>query len=93
MQEIAPDTYEQRLAKTSGRIKDGRDGAPRTFEGVYGAGTIDHIAFACQDLEGFKGRLRDLEVPFGEAGVASAAVRQLFLRDPNGIVVELNFRD
>ena len=93
MQEITADSYEARIEKTSGRIKDGRDGAPREFDKVYGAGTIDHIAFACVDIEGFKDRLKQMDVPFGETGVASAAVRQLFLRDPNGIVVELNFRD
>lgn len=93
MQEISEATYEARVARTGGRIKDGRDGATREYAKVYGTGTIDHIAFACQDIEGFKGRLNEMDVPFGEAGVASAAVRQLFLRDPNGIVVELNFRD
>ena len=93
MQEITADTFEERKSKTTGRVRDGRDGSPRAFEDAYGTGTIDHIAFACQDIEGFKDRLKQMDVPFGEAGVASAAVRQLFLRDPNGIVVELNFRD
>ena len=93
MQEITEASYQDRVARTGGRIKDGKDGAPREFDAVYGAGTIDHIAFSCQDIDGFRARLDQMHVPFGEAGVASAAVRQLFLRDPNGIVVELNFRD
>jgi catechol 2,3-dioxygenase-like lactoylglutathione lyase family enzyme len=92
MQEITQDSFEDRKSRTTGRIKDGRDGSPKTFDAAYGTGTIDHIAFSCEDIEGFKTRLQGLDIPFAEAGVASAAVRQLFLRDPNGIVVELNFR-
>jgi catechol 2,3-dioxygenase-like lactoylglutathione lyase family enzyme len=92
MQEISADTFEDRKAATAGRIKDGKDSSPRDFDAVYGAGTIDHIAFNCEDIDGFKARLKQLEVPFGETGLASATVRQLFLRDPNGVVVELNFR-
>ena len=93
MQEIDATSFEARKAMTAGRIKGGaRDGAPTDFEKVYGSGAIDHIAFACEDIDGFKDRLTRLEVPFGETGLASATIRQLFLRDPNGIVVELNFR-
>jgi catechol 2,3-dioxygenase-like lactoylglutathione lyase family enzyme len=91
MQEITPDSFDARQKATSLRIKDGA-AASLEFDRLYGAGTIDHIAFACQDYDDFCGRLRGLGVPFAETGIASAAVRQLFLRDPNGIVVELNFR-
>ena len=92
MQEITEESYEARKAMTAGRIKDGKDGAPREYDKVYGSATIDHIAFACEDIDAFRERLQALGVPFGETGLASAAVRQMFLRDPNGIVVELNFR-
>ena len=92
MQEITRDSFEARQASTSKRINDGAS-ADLQFDSLYGAGSIDHVAFGCEDIEAFKGHLTGLEVPFAETGVASAAVRQLFLRDPNGIVVELNFRD
>ena len=91
MQEITADSFAARQAATSHRINDGA-AAALEFGGLYGAGTIDHIAFACEDYDGFCSRLRGLDVAFAETGIASAAVRQLFLRDPNGIVVELNFR-
>jgi catechol 2,3-dioxygenase-like lactoylglutathione lyase family enzyme len=93
MQEVTEGSFGERVSRTGGRIKDGRDGAPRTFDALYGSGTVDHIAFACQDIEGFKTRLARLDIPYGETGLDSATLRQLFLRDPNGIVVELNFRD
>jgi catechol 2,3-dioxygenase-like lactoylglutathione lyase family enzyme len=93
MQEITAESFEARKEMTAGRIKDGKDGSPKEFDQVYGSSTIDHIAFACEDMDSFKARLRSMNVPFGETGLASATVRQLFLRDPNGIVVELNFRD
>jgi catechol 2,3-dioxygenase-like lactoylglutathione lyase family enzyme len=92
MQEVLDeDRLETRIRNTSGRIADGA-GAELEFERLYGSGTIDHIAFSCEDIEGFRARLGKLGVPFGENLVVSAAVKQLFLRDPNGIVVELNFR-
>ena len=92
MQEITEDSFADRISRTGGRIQDGRDGAPRTFDAVYGTAAIDHIAFACEDIEGFKDRLTRLAIPYGETGLESATLRQLFLRDPNGIVVECNFR-
>ena len=92
MQEVVtPDRLEDRIKNTSGRIDDGA-AAELEFDGLYGSGTIDHIAFSCEDIDGFRTRLGELGVPFGENLVVSAAVKQLFLRDPNGIVVELNFR-
>ena len=92
MQEVVDhDRFESRVASTSGRIKDGA-AAELEYDRLYGSGTIDHIAFSCEDVAAFRVRLGELGVPFGEAFVASAKVNQLFLRDPNGIVVELNFR-
>lgn len=92
MQEVLDeDRLEARLAGTSGRINDGA-AAELKFDSLYGSGSIDHIAFNCEGVEEMKTRLRELAVPFGEGFVADAGVTQLFLRDPNGIVVELNFR-
>jgi catechol 2,3-dioxygenase-like lactoylglutathione lyase family enzyme len=92
MQEIDETSYDARIAMTSGRIKDGKDGAPKDYGAVYGSSTIDHIAFNCLGFDEFKAKLDGLDVPYGETALASANVRQIFLRDPNGIVLELNFR-
>ncbi len=90
MQEVVAENFPEITAKTRARLGDMR--APLVLDQLYGTATIDHVAFACEDLDGFRERLRRLEIPFKESGVASAAVRQIFLRDPNGIILELNFR-
>lgn len=53
--------------------------------------TLNHVAFAIADLEAAKARLTALGVPFREIGVPDAPIRQLFLQDPNGIAIELNY--
>ncbi len=56
-----------------------------------GTGTIDHIAFRAGDLAGFVGRLEDGDVPYSERDVPGGGIHQVFLSDPNGITIEINF--
>ena len=53
----------------------------------------DHIALACAGLEAFEGRLDAAGVPFRKNYIADAGQYQLFVRDPAGVGVELNFRE
>ena len=53
-------------------------------------GPIDHIAFEAADLEGMRKRFADLGVDSHEQGIDG--LRQIFIRDPNGITIELNFQ-
>jgi catechol 2,3-dioxygenase-like lactoylglutathione lyase family enzyme len=59
---------------------------------VKGSGSLDHIAFDATDLDGTRKRLAAMEVPFIEMGVPGGALYQVFLHDPDGVKVELNFR-
>ena len=54
-------------------------------------GTIDHVAFNCTDYDGMIARCAELGVAC-RIGFAGPAFRQLFITDPNGVVLELNFR-
>ncbi len=56
-----------------------------------GTGAIDHIAFRARSLEETMTHLRRMGVPFSERRANGQALYQLFLYDPNGIKVELNF--
>lgn len=53
--------------------------------------SLNHYAFAIGDIEAAAERLTRLGVPFREIGVTGAPIRQLFLQDPNGIAIELNY--
>jgi catechol 2,3-dioxygenase-like lactoylglutathione lyase family enzyme len=55
------------------------------------AGNVDHIAFAATDLEGTRRQLAEAGLPFREAIVPRDGSIQIFVRDPDGITVELNF--
>lgn len=53
--------------------------------------TFDHIAFACSELTEFIGRLQRLNIEYRLAEPTADGHRQIFLIDPAGNGVELNF--
>lgn len=54
---------------------------------------LDHFAFAIQDYDGMKRQLDEAGVKYRALAVPGAPVRQIFLRDPNGVTIELNCRE
>jgi len=60
-------------------------------EDLRGSGVIDHVAFRCTGLDEMLARLKASGVEFNERQVDNEALYQLFLFDPNGVKVELNF--
>jgi catechol 2,3-dioxygenase-like lactoylglutathione lyase family enzyme len=57
-----------------------------------GTGPVDHLAFAAQDYDEVLARLERLGVPVRANNNPANTVRQLFLFDPNGVKIEINFR-
>ncbi|MDA8107364.1 MAG: VOC family protein [Betaproteobacteria bacterium] len=60
-------------------------------QATRGSGVIDHVAFRCTGLRAMLAHLRAEGVEFRERQVSDQGLYQLFLHDPNGIKVELNF--
>ena len=58
---------------------------------MKGSGALDHIAFFANGLAGMLAHLRAQAVVFRERTVPSIGLHQLFLDDPCGIVIELNY--
>ena len=56
-------------------------------------GTFDHVAFSCDSREEFEARLRERGIAFRQSHVPLTETLQLFLRDPAGNGVELNFAE
>jgi catechol 2,3-dioxygenase-like lactoylglutathione lyase family enzyme len=56
-----------------------------------GSGAIHHVALSCVDFEAMRARLVALDLSFRENYIPKTGVRQLFVRDPNDILFELNF--
>lgn len=57
-----------------------------------GTGTIDHVAFEAKGIDGMIDLLEGRGVPFHVRDVPGREIRQVFLHDPNGVKIELNFR-
>ena len=57
-----------------------------------GSGSIDHVAFRGSDYAAYKSHLETNGIDYDERYVEDAAMHQLFIRDPNGVKVEINFR-
>ena len=60
-------------------------------DALEGTGVIDHVAFRCSGLEEMIAHLHQLGIRFSKRQVDDQGLFQLFLIDPNGIKVELNF--
>jgi len=53
--------------------------------------SFDHVAFKTGEYEGVLKRLKALHIPFEEKPIPGMSAHQIFLRDPAGNRVELNF--
>jgi catechol 2,3-dioxygenase-like lactoylglutathione lyase family enzyme len=58
---------------------------------LHGSGAVDHIAFFATDLPGMMSRLQHLGIGPRQRTVPGVGLHQLFLDDPSGVVVELNY--
>lgn len=58
---------------------------------LTGTGAIDHLAFMAEDIDAMRARLRAEGIASREREVPLLGVRQIFLEDPNGVTIELNF--
>lgn len=56
-----------------------------------GSGAIDHVAFRATGLSEMRESFHARGIQFTERTVPMLNVRQVFVRDPNGIEIELNF--
>ncbi|MCE9650313.1 MAG: VOC family protein [Parvibaculum sp.] len=54
-------------------------------------GALDHIAFAATGWAETRARLQRFQIDWRERTVPALNLHQVFLQDPNGIVIELNY--
>ena len=60
-------------------------------QATHGTGVLDHIAFRATGLEKMLKHLRAEKVEFKQRQVNDQGLYQLFMYDPNGIKIELNY--
>jgi hypothetical protein len=62
---------------------------PETLKGNTGA--LDHIALSVTGRESMVERCKHSNVDYFERSVPTLGLHQMFLKDPNGVIIELNF--
>jgi catechol 2,3-dioxygenase-like lactoylglutathione lyase family enzyme len=60
-------------------------------QAIEGSGVIDHLAFRATGLRGMMDHLKALGVDFKQRRVDDQGLYQLFMFDPNGVKIELNY--
>ncbi|MFO1080119.1 MAG: VOC family protein [Reyranellaceae bacterium] len=58
---------------------------------AHGSGAIDHVAINCADIRGTIDQLKQDKVPFEVKKVPARPLQQVFVHDPDGVMIELNF--
>ena len=57
-----------------------------------GSGSVHHVALECSDFDAMTARLDQLAVPYRVTELPAIDLRQVFVTEPNGTLLELNFR-
>lgn len=56
-----------------------------------GTGAFDHVAFSITEPSGLLARLEKEKQPYRQRQVPGTDLLQIFVEDPNGVMVELNY--
>lgn len=63
----------------------------RDFPASAETGAIHHVAMACDDYDATVARIEGMALSYETAEVPMARLRQIFVRDPHNVLLELNF--
>ncbi len=63
----------------------------KPLDGLSGSGSIDHVAFFATDLPALMFRVEAHGAAVRHRTVPSLKLHQVFLEDPNGVTIELNY--
>lgn len=63
----------------------------KSEESLHGSAAIDHLAFLATDLRDMRRRLKQAGLAFRERTVPSIGLHQVFVEDPSGVMIELNY--
>jgi catechol 2,3-dioxygenase-like lactoylglutathione lyase family enzyme len=63
----------------------------KSAHSVQGTGPMDHIAFHATDIAAMYQTLNLCQIPFRERRVVGLPLHLLFIEDPSGVTIELNY--
>ena len=62
-------------------------------EGALETGALDHVAIVCTDFKGMCSRCDEMGLEYSTNHVEKMNFSQIFVRDPDNVLLELNFRE
>jgi catechol 2,3-dioxygenase-like lactoylglutathione lyase family enzyme len=74
-------------------LVEARGGAGAADGDGHSTGALDHIAFRGLDRDAMVAQFKRHDIAFREASVPDFKLHQVFVHDPDGILIELNFRE
>lgn len=96
--EPLPPEHVQWLYDDSGRAifhinsKEMQQAYRRETQSGPATGAIHHVALDCSDHKAFIARLESHGIDYRLNDIPSISLKQLFFSEPNGVLLELNFR-
>jgi catechol 2,3-dioxygenase-like lactoylglutathione lyase family enzyme len=72
--------------------RDSYDNASHAEREDGGTGSLDHVAFEASGRAEMAARLEERGLPFRQREVPGFGLHQIFVKDPDGVTIELNFR-
>ena len=63
----------------------------RPFSAAENSGAIHHVALACRDYDAVLARLRERKLMHNTYDLPQFNLRQIFVAEPGGVLLELNF--
>lgn len=79
------------IGQTMIHVMAGYAGLDTEGKSPRGSASVDHIALEAHDFDGFKIKFNEHDVEWRQFDIPDAGLWQLFVHDPNGILIELNF--
>jgi catechol 2,3-dioxygenase-like lactoylglutathione lyase family enzyme len=63
----------------------------KSLDSLVGGAAVDHLAFLATDLKDMHRRLKAMGLDYRERTVPSIGLHQIFVEEPSGITIELNY--
>lgn len=79
------------LGTTMFHIYAGKPAMNATGGYDLGGAAVDHISLSAEDFTGMKKIFAEAGLPWRQNDVSAAGIWQLFVHDPNKVLIELNF--
>ena len=79
------------IGQTMVHIMAGHAGLDTEGKVPHGGASVDHIALEANGFDGFKKKFEDHGLEWRQFKIPPAGLWQLFVHDPNGVLIELNF--